>query len=191
MQVKNEKGNIILIQLKNEYGSYGSDKEYLQINKDIFNQAGFDGILITCDPPLAIANGHLDGVLPAINGVDDPEQVYSLIKSNNKGKGPFLIAEWYPAWFDIWGNKHQTRDAEEYAQRHDRVLKNGTSINMYMFHGGTTANFRNGANYGLANPTYEPQITSYDYDAPRDEAGNPTVKYFAFRDVISKYLPIG
>ena len=36
---------------------------------------------------------------------------------------------------------------------------------------------------------YEPQITSYDYDAPLDEAGNPTQKYYKFREVIKKYLP--
>lgn len=188
---KSENGNIILIQLENEYGSYGADKAYLEINKRIFNEAGFDGVLITCDPKEAIENGHLPGVLPAINGVDDPAEVFSLIKQNNNNKGPFLIAEWYPAWFDNWGYKHQTKSVAEYALKLDRVLQSGISINMYMFHGGTTTGFRNGANYGLTNPTYEPQITSYDYDAPLDEAGNPTAKFFAFREVIRKYLPEG
>lgn len=34
--------------------------------------------------------------------------------------------------------------------------------------------------------TYLPQLTSYDYDAPLTEAGDPTPKYFEIRDVISK-----
>ena len=184
-------GNIIMIQVENEYGSYGSDKEYLEINKKIFNEAGFDGILFTCDPKEAIVNGHLNGLLPAINGVDDPQEVFRLVSENNNGKGPFLIAEWYPAWFDNWGLEHHTKDASEYADKLDQVLKHGISINMYMFHGGTTFGYRNGANYGLTNPGFEPQITSYDYDAPVNEAGNPTEKFYKFREVIKKYLPQG
>ena len=187
----NRGGNIILIQLENEYGSYGSDKEYLIINRKIFREAGFDGVLITCDPEDAINNGKLDGVLPAINGVDDPHKVFQLITENNNWKGPFLIAEWYPAWYDIWGMEHHVKDTNEYSYRLENVLKNGISINMYMFHGGTNFNFYNGANYGLWHKgiqVYEPEITSYDYDAPLDEAGNPTKKYFAFREVIKKYV---
>lgn len=187
----NKGGNIILIQLENEYGSYGSDKEYLNINRTIFRNAGFDGILITCDPENAIKNGSLKGVLPAINGVDDPNKVFELITENNNWKGPFLIAEWYPAWYDIWGMEHHVKDTIEYSHRLENVLKNGISINMYMFHGGTNFNFHNGANFNLwhgETRVYEPEITSYDYDAPLDEAGNPTKKYFAFREVIKKYV---
>ncbi|RKR84574.1 glycosyl hydrolase family 35 [Mucilaginibacter gracilis] len=128
--------------------------------------------------------------MPAINGVDDPAKVKKIINENHNGKGPYYIAEWYPAWFDWWGASHHTVAAEKYVGRLDTVLAAGISINMYMFHGGTTRAFMNGANYNDRSP-YEPQITSYDYDAPLDEAGNATDKFMKFREVIQKHLPVG
>jgi beta-galactosidase len=186
----NHGGNILMVQIENEYGSYGSDKDYLALNRKMFIDAGFDGQLYTCDPEAAIKDGHLPGLLPAINGVDDVAKVKRLIGENHDGKGPYFIAEWYPAWFDWWGTKHHTVPAEKYLGPLDAVLGAGLSINMYMFHGGTTRGFMNGANYNDKDP-YEPQISSYDYDAPLDEAGNATDKYMKFRSVIAKYLPAG
>jgi beta-galactosidase len=186
----NHGGNVLMVQVENEYGSFASDKEYLAINKQMFIDAGFDGLLYTCDPAPDLANGHLKGLLPAINGEDNPEKVKSMISGLNEGKGPFFIAEWYPAWFDWWGAPHHTVPAEKYTDKLDAVLKAGISINMYMFHGGTTRGFMNGANFKDTSP-YEPQISSYDYDAPLDEAGNATDKFMKFRAVIQKHLPAG
>jgi len=186
----NHGGNILMVQIENEYGSYGSDKEYLDINRKLFQEAGFDGLLYTCDPAPDLVKGHLPGLLPAVNGLDKPTQVKELIRKNHGGKGPFFIAEWYPAWFDWWGTKHHTVPAEKYVPALDSVLSAGISINMYMFHGGTTRGFMNGANYNDRNP-YEPQISSYDYDAPLDEAGNATVKFMQFRVVLEKHLQAG
>lgn len=186
----NHGGNILMIQLENEYGSYSNDKDYLAINRKMFIDAGFDGLLYTCDPETAIKDGHLPGLLPAVNGIDNPAEVKKIIRENHNGKGPFYIAEWYPAWFDWWGAKHHTVPAEKYVNRLDSVLAEGISINMYMFHGGTTRGFMNGANYNDRSP-YEPQISSYDYDAPLDEAGNATEKFMKFRAVIQKHLPAG
>ncbi|MDN3581632.1 glycoside hydrolase family 35 protein [Mucilaginibacter flavus] len=186
----NHGGNILMVQIENEYGSYGSDKEYLAINQKFFKEAGFDGLLYTCDPAPDLVKGHLPGLLPAVNGLDNPTKVKKIINDNHDGKGPYYIAEWYPAWFDWWGTKHHTVPAQQYASHLDSVLAAGISINMYMFHGGTTRGFMNGANYNDQNP-YEPQISSYDYDAPLDEAGNATPKFMKFREVIQKYLPVG
>ncbi|WP_295769011.1 beta-galactosidase [uncultured Mucilaginibacter sp.] len=186
----NHGGNILMVQIENEYGSYGNDKEYLKINEAMFKAAGFDCLLYTCDPEAAIKDGHLPGLLPAINGVDDVAKVKRLINENHGGKGPYYIAEWYPAWFDWWGTKHHTVPAQKYVPKLDSVLGAGISINMYMFHGGTTRAFMNGANYNDKSP-YEPQISSYDYDAPLDEAGNATDKFMQFRNVIAKHLPQG
>lgn len=186
----NHGGNILMVQIENEYGSYGHDKDYLGLNEKMFRDAGFDGLLYTCDPAADMAKGYLPGFLPAINGLDKPEAVIDSIRKYNDGKGPFLVAEWYPAWFDWWGAPHHTVPEESYAQRLDSVLGAGISINMYMFHGGTTRGFMNGANDKDTTP-YEPQVSSYDYDAPLDEAGNPTKKFMAFRSVIEKYLPKG
>jgi len=184
----NHGGNILMVQIENEYGSYGSDKSYLDLNRRYFVEAGFDGLLYTCDPANDVANGHLPGLLAAVNGEDDPIKVKEIIRKNNNGKGPFMLAEWYPAWFDWWGAKHHTVPADDYVKRLDAVLAAGISINMYMFHGGTTRGFMNGANL-KENTGFEPQISSYDYDAPLDEAGNPTEKYTKFRAVILKHLP--
>ena len=186
----NHGGNILMIQVENEYGSYGDDKEYLELNRKVFIEAGFDGLLYTCDPQKALKDGCLNGLLPAVNGLAKPNEVKQLIKANHNGKGPYYIAEWYPAWFDWWGTKHHTIPADKYAAQLDSVLSAGISINMYMFHGGTTRGFMNGANYNDKTP-YEPQISSYDYDAPLDEAGNPTEKFLEFRKVILKQLHAG
>jgi beta-galactosidase len=176
-----------MVQVENEYGSYGSDKEYLDINQKMFKEAGFDGLLYTCDPPADLLKGYLPGLLPAVNG-DDPGKIKALVRSVHDGKGPFYAAEWYPAWFDWWGTAHHTVPASKYTAQLDTILSSGISINMYMFHGGTTRGFMNGANFKDGTP-YEPEISSYDYDAPLDEAGNPTEKYMAFRKVIEKHLP--
>lgn len=187
----NHGGNILMVQVENEYGAYGSDREYLDINRRLFIEAGFDGLLYTCDPEPFLAKGNLPGKLfTSINGLDKPARIKQLIKQNNEGKGPYFVAEWYPAWFDWWGTQHHKVPAEKYTPGLDSVLSAGMSVNMYMFHGGTTRDFMNGANYNDQNP-YEPQISSYDYDAPLDEAGNPTHKFMEFRNVIQKHLPAG
>lgn len=185
----NHGGPVLMVQIENEYGSYGADKQYLALNKKLFEQAGFDGLLYTCDPASDVAKGHLPGLLPAVNGIDKPSQVRQLVRANHDGQGPYYIAEWYPAWFDWWGTPHHTVPAAHYVAPLDSVLKAGLSINMYMFHGGTTRGFMNGANFKGDTSHYEPQVSSYDYDAPLDEAGNATAKFRAFRDVIANYRP--
>lgn len=179
-------GNIVMMQVENEYGSYGSDKTYLEINRKMFLDAGFSTVLYTCDPAKDVVKGKLPGLMTAVNGVTDPIRLKAIVRENNEGKGPFLVAEWYPAWFDWWGEKHHTVAAEKYVEELDAMLGAGISINMYMFHGGTTRGFMNGANC-YDSSYFEPQVSSYDYDAPLDEAGNATDKFMQFRSVIQKH----
>ena len=183
-------GNILMVQLENEYGSYGNDKTYLELNRSIFRAAGFDGILFTCDGADKMRDGYLPGHLPAVNGLEDTAAIKSLVNTFHQGKGPYYVAEWYPGWFDQWGKPHAKGGADEEAARLDKILDAGISVNMYMFHGGTTRGFMNGANMNTNDP-YAPQVSSYDYNAPLDEAGNATDKYFRFRAVIQKHLPAG
>lgn len=183
-------GNVLMVQIENEYGSYSNDKLYLDINRKIFREAGLNGVLFTCDGPDEMTAGYLPGYLPAVNGEDDPQKVKQLINKYHNGKGPYYISEWYPGWFDSWGKPHRGSNADNDAKKLDEVLTAGLSINMYMFHGGTTRGFMNGANMSRNEP-YAPQTSSYDYDAPLDEAGNPTPKFYKFRAVIEKHLPPG
>jgi beta-galactosidase len=183
-------GNILMVQIENEYGSYSNDKEYLDINRKLFREAGFDCTLFTCDGPSQLPAGYLPGYLPAVNGLDNPKEVKALVNKYHDGKGPYYIAEWYPGWFDSWGSKHNISNLNEDAGKLDTVLGAGLSINLYMFHGGTTRGFMNGANMSKRDP-YSPQTSSYDYDAPLDEAGNPTPKYYKFREIIQKHLAPG
>ena len=181
-------GPIILVQIENEYGSYDKDKEYLSQYRDIYRESGFDVDLYTCDGPSQMPAGYLPGVLPAVNGLDNVKEIRELINTYNNGHGPYFIAEWYPAWFDSWGLKHHTVPYKDFIATYDSVLAAGLSINIYMAHGGTTRWFWNGANMSHSDP-YSPQTSSYDYDAPIDEAGNATPKFMAMRDVIMKHLP--
>ena len=177
-------GPIIMVQVENEYGSYDNDKEYLKINRDYLRESGFNVELYTCDGSSQMPDGYLPGLLPAVNGLDDVNAVKTLINKYNNNQGPYFIAEWYPAWFDSWGIEHHTIPYKNFIDIYDSVLANGISINIYMVHGGTTRAFWNGANM----PPYRPQTSSYDYDAPIDEAGNITPKYMAMREVIKKHL---
>lgn len=181
-------GPIIMVQLENEYGSYDKDKVYLEKNQNIIRESGFDVDLYTCDGPSQLPNGYLPGVFPAVNGLDNVKEVKTLINQYNNWHGPYFIAEWYPAWFDSWGKKHNTVPYQDVVGIYDTVIAAGFSINIYMLHGGTSREFWNGANMDRRTP-YMPQTSSYDYDAPIDEAGNATPKYLAFREVIRKNLP--
>ncbi|OKS88656.1 glycoside hydrolase family 35 protein [Mucilaginibacter polytrichastri] len=183
-------GNILMVQFENEYGSYSDDKSYLELNRKIFADAGFNGVLFTCDGETQMPKGYLPGYLPAVNGLEDTAMVKTLINKYHGGKGPYYIAEWYPGWFDSWGKPHAKTGIDDAAKKLDDILSAGISINMYMFHGGTTRDFMNGANMSKTE-AYAPQTSSYDYDAPLDEAGNPTAKYLKFREVIAKHLPKG
>lgn len=179
-------GNIIMVQLENEYGSYGNDKVYLNALKNMIQNAGFDTPLLTCDGGGQMGAGHLKGVFPAINGVLGND-IFKIVDRYQPG-GPYFVAEFYPAWFDVWGKKHSKVDYKHPTEQLEWMLKNKISVSMYMFHGGTNFWYTNGANTAEG---YAPQPTSYDYDAPLGEWGNCYPKYYAFRDAISKYLPKG
>ena len=103
--------------------------------------------------------------------------------------GPLMCTEFWNGWFDHWGERHHTRAAFDAAQALDDILSLGASVSLYMFHGGTNFGFMNGAN-AAPGPKYQPTVTSYDYDAPLDEAGRPTSKYFALREVIARYTEL-
>lgn len=176
-------GPVLMVQVENEYGSYGDDKNYLMALRDIIREAGFDVPLFTADGPRQCRNGYIEGVLPAINGDYRPQSVQDTVRTYHHGKGPFFVPEFYPGWLDHWGEEKSVVPVDQFAGQFDTLLASGASVSLYMFHGGTNFGFMNGANYG---GRFQPQPTSYDYDAPLDEAGRATPKYYRLREIIAK-----
>ena len=135
----------------------------------MIRQAGFNVPLITCDGAGQMEAGKVSGALPTVNGAVGDDIIKS-VDRHHPG-GPYFVAEFYPAWFDVWGKRHSYRDYKNPARQLDWMLAHNVSVSMYMFHGGTNFTYTNGANTAYG---YEPQPTSYDYDAPLGEYGNIT-----------------
>ena len=181
-------GPVVLVQIENEYGAYGSDKEYLRTLVAVTRDAGITVPLTTVDQPTD--QMLADGSLPELHktgsfGSRSTERLATLRR--HQPSGPLMCSEFWDGWFDWWGGVHHTTDTAAAASDLDDLLATGASVNIYMFHGGTNFGLTNGAN---DKGRYLPLVTSYDYDAPLDEAGNPTAKFFAFRDVIAKYAAV-
>lgn len=179
-------GPIIAVQVENEYGSFGSDKLYMSRIRDIIAKAGFrDVILYTADGAVELPQGTLPELPAVVNfGPGEARPAFAALKSF-RPQGPFMSGEYWDGWFDHWGAPHHVTDLSQQAQELDWMLSQGYSVNLYMFEGGTSFGFMSGANFERA---YEPDVTSYDYDAPLDEAGRPAKKFFSFRDVIQRHF---
>ncbi|MBX7174207.1 MAG: beta-galactosidase [Pyrinomonadaceae bacterium] len=189
-------GNVIMVQVENEYGSFGNDMDYMNAVKKMVQAAGFTGQLFTSDGSgeNQLKGGTLPDVLSVINfGVDskdsdkDAENEFKNFAKFRQNV-PKMVGEYWVGWFDHWGKPHHTVDPKQAALGLDWMLKNRISFNLYMFHGGTTFGFMNGANYNKNEPL-QPDTSSYDYDSPLDESGKPTEKYYAIRELIQKYFP--
>ncbi|AIC10780.1 glycoside hydrolase family 35 protein [Xylella fastidiosa] len=181
-------GPIIAVQVENEYGSYGDDHGYLQAVHALFIKAGLGGaLLFTADGAQMLGNGTLPDVLAAVNfAPGEAKQALDKLATFHPGQ-PQLVGEYWAGWFDQWGKPHAQTDAKQQADEIEWMLRQGHSINLYMFVGGTSFGFMNGANFqGGPGDHYSPQTTSYDYDAVLDEAGRPMPKFALFRDVITR-----
>ena len=181
-------GPVILVQIENEYGAYGDDTAYLEHLVRVTKNAGITVPLTTIDQPTdqMLRDGSVAGVhLTGSFGSRATERLATLRR--HQPTGPLMCAEFWDGWFDWWGAYHHTTSAADSAAELEALLAAGASVNFYMFHGGTNFGLTNGANH---KGRYLPIVTSYDYDAPLDERGDPTEKFFAFRDVIAKYAPV-
>jgi beta-galactosidase len=187
-------GPIIITQVENEYGSWvehdnappDPNHTYMTHMRDIFLRAGFtDSLLDTVDGGDELPLGGIPGVFTGVNfGVGSSKKEIPKLAAFQPGK-PLLVTEYWPGWFDYWGHPHQTRPLQPQLDDLDFILSHGNGINLYMFHGGTSFGFMSGAN--LIDNKYLPQVTSYDYGAPLDEAGHPTPKFRDFRNIFAKY----
>jgi len=182
-------GPVIAMQIENEYGSYGNDTRYLQYLQQALLVRGVDVPLFTSDGPVdfLLQGGMVPGVLETVNFGIEPREAFAELQ-NYQSEQPLMCTEFWNGHFDHWGEEHHTRNSGEVAGLLDDMLGLGASVNIYMFHGGTNFGFSSGAN--IMDDVYLPTITSYDYDAPLNESGEPTEKYYAMREIISKYVPI-
>nr|CAD7447574.1 unnamed protein product [Timema bartmani] len=197
-----EGGPIIAFQIENEYGLVGKgashpDTAYLaEIHQQMLNH-NLTALHYTMDAPISsYRNGSLDGVLMTANFQSDPVGQLTELKRLQPDQ-PLWVMELYPGWFDNWFEKHQTKTTEAFINMTRTILDMNSSINIYMFHGGTTFGFMNGAIPNTHTPTWKFHTSSYaliflktDFDAPLSEAGDYTEKYNATADLVKKYLAV-
>ena len=178
-------GPIVMVQIENEYGSYGNDKNYLETLRKIWIRNGIDVPFYTSDgpTPYMLEAGNIDGAAIGLDSGSN-EKDFEQAKKRNPNV-PAFSSETYPGWLTHWGEKWARTDTADLLKEIKFLLDNNKSFNFYVVHGGTNFGFTAGANSG--GKGYEPDITSYDYDAPINEQGRPTPKYYALRNLISKY----
>lgn len=178
-------GPIIMVQVENEYGSYGEDKGYVSQIRDIVRRHFGENItLFQCDWSSNFTLNGLDDLVWTINfgAGADVEQQFAPLKKLRPAT-PLMCSEYWSGWFDKWGANHETRSADVMVKGIDEMLSRGISFSLYMTHGGTNWGHWAGAN----SPGFAPDVTSYDYDAPINEAGQPTSKYWLLRKTLAKY----
>ncbi|MBP1044648.1 beta-galactosidase [Enterococcus sp. BWM-S5] len=186
-------GPVIMMQIENEYGSYGMEKEYLRQTKQLMEELGIDVPLFTSD-------GAWDEVLDAGTLIEEDvfvtgnfgshskenAEILSNFMKRHEKKWPIMCMEYWDGWFNRWGEPIIKREAEDLASEVRDMLEVG-SLNLYMFHGGTNFGFYNGCS--ARGTTDLPQVTSYDYDALLTEWGEPTEKYYAVQKAIKEVCP--
>ncbi|XP_076754482.1 beta-galactosidase isoform X1 [Xylocopa sonorina] len=185
-------GPIIMVQVENEYGSYACDTDYTSKLRDIMKQnVGTNALLYTTDGTAvsALRCGYIPKVYTTVDfGTNTNVTKNFQMMRLYQPRGPLVNSEFYPGWLTHWQEPFQRVNSGAVVKTLDEMLSLGASVNIYMFHGGTNFGYTSGAN-GNEN-TFSPHITSYDYDAPLTEAGDPTPKYFEIRNVVAKYLPL-
>ncbi len=182
-------GPILMVQVENEYGSYGNDRNYIARLRDVWRQDGIDVPFFTGDGPTAymLEAGHVDGGAIGLDSGSEEKQ-WDLARTIVPGV-PVFSSETYPGWLTHWGEKWARPPVEGLRKEVAFLLGANKSFNLYVVHGGTNFGFTAGANFG--GKGFEPDVTSYDYDAPIDEQGRPTAKYQLLRDMLAASLPPG
>ena len=178
-------GPIIMVQVENEYGSYGEDKPYVSEIRDCLRGIyGKELALFQCDWSSNFEKNGLDDLTWTMNfgtGANINDQFRRL--GELRPNAPKMCSEFWSGWFDKWGARHETRPAKDMVEGMDEMLSKGISFSLYMTHGGTSFGHWAGAN----SPGFAPDVTSYDYDAPINEYGHTTEKYYELREMMQKY----
>ncbi len=183
-------GNVIAMQIENEYGSYGNDKKYLAELKKMYEELDMNVLYFTSDGTWCnmLSGGTMEGVLPTLNFGSRTATAFNALEPF--GNVPKMCMEFWCGWFDHWGEKHHKRGSDSILKEIEEFLKQGASFNMYMFHGGTNFGFNAGSNH---NKGFAPTTTSYDYCAPLTEWGDYTETYHKLRKLLceKQNIPMG
>lgn len=179
-------GPILMVQVENEYGSFGKDPKYMGQLRQALIDGGIEVPLFACNPPGAIGNGWRDDLFQVVNfGPGAAKNAFAALEKFQKS-GPLMNGEFYPAWFDMWGVAHRTTNVRNFVGDLEYMLKNNHSFSIYMAHGGTS--------FGLwagADRPFRPDTSSYDYDAPISEAGWAAESFHELRELFGKHLNPG
>lgn len=187
-------GPIVMVQAENEFGSYvaqrkditlASHRSYSAKIRQQLLDAGFDVPMFTSDGSWLFEGGTIAGALPTANGEGNIENLKKVVDQYHGGKGPYMVAEFYPGWLDHWNEPFNRVGTDQIVNQTRKYLDAQISFNFYMVHGGTNFGFTSGANYSN-DRDIQPDLTSYDYDAPINEAGWNTPKYDALRKLMKE-----
>jgi len=175
-------GPIIMAQVENEYGFFGKDASYMGEIRQALRDAGFDVPLFACNPMSVMTNGLVADLFQAVNFSNDPGGNFKKLRALQP-QGPLLCSEFYPGWFDTWGQPHHYGKTDKFLTDLEYMLQHDESFSVYMAHGGTTFGLWSGC-----DRPFKPDTSSYDYDAPISEAGWATPKFFQTRGLFARYL---
>jgi beta-galactosidase len=178
----NQGGPILMVQVENEYGFFGKDAAYMGEMRQALIDAGFKVPLFACNPAEHLKDGYRADLFPVVNFGSNPQGSFEKLREVLP-HGPLMCGEFYPGWFDTWGQPHHTGKAQQYLADLEYMLNAGASFSIYMVHGGTTFGLWSGA-----DRPFKPDTSSYDYDAPISEAGWPTDKFYQTRDLLARHL---
>ncbi|UCS91506.1 beta-galactosidase [Echinicola marina] len=190
-------GPIIMVQVENEFGSYVAQRSdipqeehqaYYEAIHQSLKDVGFEVPFFTSDGTWLFEGGALPGVLPTANGEGNVGNLKKAVDKYHGGKGPYMVAEFYPGWLDHWGEEFVRIGKGQIVEQTRKYLENGVNFNFYMVIGGTNFGFTSGANYNDEHDI-QPDITSYDYDAPISEAGWATDKFMGIRELMKAFAP--
>lgn len=185
-------GPIIAVAIENEYGSFANDREYIKSLGDILTGLGVDVPLYTCNgwEPFKLHDGSNKNYLNCLDAHFLTEQAQESFKDYQPDK-PIFITEFWAGRGERWGEHFLRQDALSVAENYRSILEKGAYVNFYMFCGGTNFEFRTGSLIIKHSDDGKYQqtsfVTSYDVDAPVNEYGQPTEKYFACKKVLAEY----
>ncbi|KAM7374831.1 hypothetical protein PAMP_007468 [Pampus punctatissimus] len=176
-------GPIIAVQVENEYGSFAKDESYMLFIKEALQSRGISELLLTSDNHNTLKDEHVISFLVAIRSVKLQKLNQRDIQDLNaiQPNSPTMVMDYWTGWYDVWGNLHHVLPPEDMVSTMREMLRRGMSVNLYMFHGGSSFGFMSGA---LADPSYKALVPSYGDESFLDmpalryrEAYEPAIMY--------------